>query len=331
MRQDEATPKFSVVVPLLNEQGSVRELHRQLSDVMTGRFDPVEFIFVDDHSTDSTPEILAELAEEDPRVSFFRLKRNYGQTIALAAGFDQASGDIILSMDGDLQHDPGDIPAMLEAMEATDSDIVSGWRQKRVDNFLFRRMPSRIANWLMAKLSGVDIHDFGTTFKVYRRETIKDIRLYGELHRFIPALASWNGAKVTEVAIRNVQRPEGKSHYGISRTFRVFFDLITILFLLRYMTRPLHFFGPAGVLSFFAGGIILATLFFQKVFMGTEIFVQHGPLLILGMLLCLFGMQFLAVGLVGELMTRNYFEAHQKPVYRIERIVGAGRMTAARH
>ncbi|HKW89054.1 MAG TPA: glycosyltransferase family 2 protein [Candidatus Acidoferrales bacterium] len=332
MRHDEpAKPKLSVVVPLHNEQSSVRELHRQLSEVMTGKYEPVEFIFVDDHSMDSTPEILAELAEEDPRVSFIRLKRNYGQTVALAAGFDQASGDVILSMDGDLQHDPGDIPAMLEAMETTDADIVSGWRQKRVDNFLFRRVPSRVANWLMAKLSGVDIHDFGTTFKVYRRETIKDVRLYGELHRFIPALASWNGAKVTEVAIRNVPRPQGKSHYGISRTFRVFFDLITIRFLLRYMTRPLHFFGPAGVLSFLAGGIILATLFMQKVFLGTEIFVQHGPLLILGMLLCLFGMQFLAVGLVGELITRNYFEAHQKPVYRIERIVGAGRMTAARH
>jgi glycosyltransferase involved in cell wall biosynthesis len=322
-------PKFSVVVPLLNEQGSLRELHRQLSEIMTGRYDPVEFIFVDDHSTDATPEILVELAEEDPRVSFIRLKRNYGQTMALAAGFDHANGDIILSMDGDLQHDPGDIPAMLEAMELTDSDIVSGWRQKRVDNFLFRRVPSRIANWLMAKLSGVNIHDFGTTFKVYRRETIKDVRLYGELHRFIPALASWNGAKVTEVAIRNVPRPEGKSHYGISRTFRVFFDLITIRFLLRYMTRPLHFFGPAGVLSFLAGGIILVILFFQKVFAGAQIFLQHGPLLILGMLLCLFGMQFLAVGLVGELMMRNYFEAHQKPVYRIERSVGAGRVNSA--
>lgn len=327
MRQDAPIPpKYSVVVPLLNEQGSIRELHRQLSEVMTGRFDPVEFLFVDDHSTDATPEILAELAEEDPRVSFVRLKRNYGQTVALAAGFDHATGDIILSMDGDLQHDPGDIPAMLEAMEATDSDIVSGWRQKRVDNFLFRRVPSRIANWLMAKLSGVAIHDFGTTFKVYRRETIKDVRLYGELHRFIPALASWNGAKVTEVAIRNVPRPEGKSHYGISRTFRVFFDLITIRFLLRYMTRPLHFFGPAGVLSFLAGGIILGVLFFQKVFMGAEIFVQHGPLLVLGMLLCLFGMQFLAVGLVGELITRNYFEAHQRPVYRIEQAVGRNRV-----
>lgn len=322
-------PKFSVVVPLLNEQGSLRELHRQLSEIMTGRYDPVEFIFVDDHSTDATPEILAELADEDPRVSFMRLKRNYGQTVALAAGFDHATGDIILSMDGDLQHDPSDIPAMLEAMELTDSDIVSGWRQKRVDSFFFRRVPSRIANWLMAKLSGVNIHDFGTTFKVYRRETIKDVRLYGELHRFIPALASWNGAKVTEVAIRNVPRPEGKSHYGISRTFRVFFDLITIRFLLRYMTRPLHFFGPAGVLSFLAGGIILGILFFQKVFSGAQIFLQHGPLLILGMLLCLFGMQFLAVGLVGELMMRNYFEAHQKPVYRIERSAGAGRVTVA--
>src|SRR5690348_8357055 len=298
---------------------------------MTGRYDPVEFIFVDDHSSDGTPEILAELAELDNRVVFLRLKRNYGQTVALAAGFDHAAGDVVLSMDGDLQHDPSDIPGLIDTLLSTDADIVSGWRQKRVDNLFFRRIPSRIANWAMAKLSGVNIHDFGTTFKVYRRETIKDVRLYGELHRFIPALASLNGAKVLEVPIRNIPRPQGKSHYGISRTFRVFFDLITIRFLLRYMTRPLHFFGPAGVLSFLAGGIILATLFFQKVFMGTEIFVQHGPLLILGMLLCLFGMQFLAVGLVGELMTRNYFEAHQKPVYRIERIVGAGRMTAARH
>jgi glycosyltransferase involved in cell wall biosynthesis len=323
------SPKFSVVVPVHNEQSCIRELHRQISEVMNGRYDPVEFIFVDDHSTDATPEILAELADEDPRVNFIRLKRNYGQTVALAAGFDFASGDIIISMDGDLQHDPADIPAMLEALEASGSDIVSGWRQKRVDNFFFRRVPSRIANWLMGKLSGVPIHDFGTTFKAYRRETIKDVRLYGELHRFIPALASWNGAKVTEVAIRNVPRPEGKSHYGLSRTFRVFFDLITIRFLLRYMTRPLHFFGPAGVLSFLAGGIILVVLFLEKVISGSQIFVQHGPLLILGMILCLFGMQFLAVGLLGELMTRNYFEAHQVPVYRIETVAGRSRLTNA--
>lgn len=312
-------PKYSVVIPVLNEAGSLRELHRRLSEVMTGRYDPVEFIFVDDHSTDATPEILAELADLDSRIVSLRLKRRYGQTVALAAGFDHAAGEIVLSMDGDLQHDPSDIPGLLDTLETTDADIISGWRQKRVDNLFFRRIPSRVANWLMAKLSGVQIHDFGTTFKAYRRDTIKDVRLYGELHRFIPALASLNGAKVIEVPIRNIPRPQGKSHYGISRTFRVFFDLITIRFLLRYMLRPLHLFGPAGALSFFAGSVILLVLFIEKVFSHVQLFVQHGPLLVLGMLLCLFGLQFLAVGLVGELMMRNYFEAHQKPIYRLER------------
>ncbi|MHB8526227.1 MAG: glycosyltransferase family 2 protein [Candidatus Acidiferrales bacterium] len=322
-------PKYSIVIPVLNEAGSLRELHRRLSEVMEGRYEPVEFVFVDDHSSDATAEILAELSEEDRRVVSLRLKRNYGQTVALAAGFDHATGEIIISMDGDLQHDPDDIPAMVDALEATDSDIVSGWRQKRVDNFFFRRVPSKVANWLMAKLSGVEIHDFGTTFKVYRRETIKDVRLYGELHRFIPALASLNGAKVIEVPIRNVPRPQGKSHYGISRTSRVFFDLMTIRFLLRYMLRPLHFFGPVGMLSFLTGGGILGFLFVDKVVTGTQLFVQHGPLLILGMLLSLFGLQFLAMGLVGELMMRNYFEAHQKPVYRIERMMSSPRLTDA--
>ncbi|HEV2305215.1 MAG TPA: glycosyltransferase family 2 protein [Candidatus Acidoferrales bacterium] len=311
---------YSVVIPVLNEAGSLRELHRRLSEVMTGRYDPVEFVFVDDHSTDASPEILAELAELDNRVVFLRLKRNYGQTVALAAGFDHAAGDIVLSMDGDLQHDPDDIPRLIDTLLSTDADIVSGWRQKRVDNLFFRRIPSRVANWLMAKLSGVNIHDFGTTFKVYRRETIKDVRLYGELHRFIPALASLNGAKVLEVPIRNIPRPQGKSHYGLSRTFRVFFDLITIRFMLRYMLRPLHLFGPTGVICFLSGGVILLVLFVEKIVSHVQLFVQHGPLLIFGVLLCLFGLQFLAVGLVGELMMRNYFEAHQKPIYRLERL-----------
>jgi glycosyltransferase involved in cell wall biosynthesis len=313
-------PTYSVVIPVLNEAGSLRELHRRLSEVMTGRYEPVEFVFVDDHSTDASAEILAELAELDNRVVFLRLKRNYGQTVALAAGFDHAAGDIVLSMDGDLQHDPDDIPRLIDTLVSTDADIVSGWRQKRVDNLFFRRIPSRIANWLMAKLSGVNIHDFGTTFKVYRRETIKDVRLYGELHRFIPALASLNGAKVLEVPIRNIPRPQGKSHYGLSRTFRVFFDLITIRFMLRYMLRPLHLFGPAGVICFLSGGAILLTLFVEKIVSHVQLFVQHGPLLIFGVLLCLFGLQFLAVGLVGELMMRNHFEAHQKPIYRLERL-----------
>lgn len=322
-----AQPKYSVVIPVLNESGSLRELHRRLSEIMGGRYEPAEFIFVDDHSTDATPEILAELADLDPRVVQLRFKRNYGQTVALAAGFDHARGEIVLSMDGDLQHDPNDIPRLIDTLEATDADIVSGWRQKRVDNLFFRRIPSKIANWLMAKLSGVKIHDFGTTFKAYRSETIKDVRLYGELHRFIPALASLNGAKVVEVPIRNIPRPQGRSHYGLSRTFRVFFDLITIRFLLRYMLRPLHLFGPTGVVSFLIGAVILLILFAEKIITHVQLFVQHGPLLILGMLLCLFGLQFLAMGLVGELMMRNYFEAHHKPIYRLERLSQAARVS----
>jgi glycosyltransferase involved in cell wall biosynthesis len=316
-------PRYSIVVPFHDEQQSVRELHRQLSEIMTGRFEPVEFVYVDDQSKDATPRLLEQIAAEDPRVTVVRLKRNYGQTMALAAGFDHATGEVIIAMDGDLQHDPADIPLMLETLEQTGCDVVSGWRQKRVDNFLLRRVPSRAANWIMAKLSGVDIHDFGTTFKVYRRDTIKDIPLYGELHRFIPALAAWNGARVVEVPIRNIVRPEGQSHYGISRTLRVLFDIITIRFLMRYMTRPLHFFGPPGLLGIFSGGLILLILFVEKVFLGTSLFVEHGPLMVLAMMLSLFGVQLLAVGLVGELLMRIHFENGAEPVYRIERVIGA--------
>jgi glycosyltransferase involved in cell wall biosynthesis len=323
-------PRYSVVIPVFNEAGSLRELHGRLSEVMDGKYEPAEFIFVDDHSTDSTPQILEELSALDPRMVFLRLKRNYGQTMALAAGFDHAAGEVVVSMDGDLQHDPADIPRLIDTLEASDADIVSGWRQKRVDNFFLRRVPSKIANWLMAKLSGVKIHDFGTTFKAYRRETIKDVRLYGELHRFIPALASLNGAKVLEVPIRNIVRPQGKSHYGMSRTFGVFFDLITIRFLLRYMVRPLHLFGPAGIMGLVAGTVILLVLFVEKITTHVQLFIQHGPLLILGMLLCLFGLQFLAVGLVGELMMRNHFEAQQKPIYRLERLPSTSRPTVPR-
>ena len=323
MRQPNgAPPRFSVVVPFHDEEDSVRELHQRLSGVMTGRYEPVEFVYVDDQSRDATPQILSQIAAEDPRVNVVRLKRNYGQTTALAAGFDFATGDVIISMDGDLQHDPDDIPTLLETFESADCDIVSGWRKKRVDNFFLRRIPSRTANWLMSKLSGVDIHDFGTTFKVYRRETIKDVHLYGEMHRFIPALAAWNGAKVVEVPIKNIVRPEGKSHYGISRTLTVFFDIITIRFLMRYMTRPLHFFGPPGLFGIFTGSLILFALFVEKVFWRIDLFAEHGPLMVLALMLCLFGVQILAVGLVGELLMRTHFESGADPVYRIERIIG---------
>jgi glycosyltransferase involved in cell wall biosynthesis len=314
-------PKYSVVVPFHNEQESVRELHRQLSAAMTGRYDPVEFIFIDDHSTDATPQVLNDLANRDPRVVAVRLKRNYGQTVALAAGFDFAEGEVIISMDGDLQHDPNDIPRMLAAFEETGCDIVSGWRTKRVDNFLFRRAPSRVANWLMSRLSGVDIHDFGTTFKVYRKDTIKQIKLYGEMHRFIPALASWNGATIVEVPIKNIERPDGRSHYGLSRTIRVLFDLLTIRFLLKYVTRPLHFFGPIGLLSTTLGLLIYVWLTVEKLAYGTDLFDKHGPLMLMGAVLILAGVQLVSSGLIGEMLSRTYFESQGKPTYSIEKVM----------
>jgi glycosyltransferase involved in cell wall biosynthesis len=317
------TPKYSVVVPFHNEQESVRELYRRLSDVMPGPGEHVEFVFVDDHSTDGTLPILEHLAEDDPRIIVIHLKRNYGQTAALAAGFDLAEGAIIIAMDGDLQHDPADIPGMLRAFEDTGCDIVSGWRTRRADNLLLRRLPSRMANWLMSKLSGVNIHDFGTTFKVYRRETIKQIRLYGEMHRFIPALASWNGATVVEVPIRNIERPGGRSHYGISRTLRVLFDLLTVRFLLKYVTRPLHFLGPPGLLSILLGGGIFCWLIIEKLIYGTDLFEQHGPLMLLGAVLFLAGVQLISSGMLAELSSRTYFESQGKPIYSIERIINA--------
>lgn len=331
MFEEEARhPKYSVVVPFHNEQESVLELYQKLSEVMTGRYEPLEFIFVDDHSTDATRHILSELAAADTRISVIRLKRNYGQTGALAAGFDFASGDVIISMDGDLQHDPAEIPMMLATFEQTGCDIVSGWRKNRVDNYLFRRLPSRVANWLMSRLSGINIHDFGTTFKIYRRETIKQIRLYGEMHRFIPALASWNGATIVEVPIRNVTRPGGKSHYGLSRSARVLFDLITIRFLIKYVTRPLHFFGPVGLMSIAAGMAIALWLVVQKVIHHADLFEKHGPLMIFAVVLFLAGLQLISAGLVAELMSRTYFESQGKTVYSVEKITSSRKDVAAR-
>jgi glycosyltransferase involved in cell wall biosynthesis len=321
MFKDESEgPKYSVVVPVHNEQDSVRELYQQLSKVMTNQYEPVEFIFIDDHSTDSTNQVLGKIVESDSRVIAVRLKRNYGQTVALAAGFDCAEGEVIISMDGDLQHDPADIPRMLAAFEQTGCDIVSGWRKKRVDNFFLRRAPSRIANWLMSKLSGVDIHDFGTTFKVYRKDTIKQIKLYGEMHRFIPALASWNGATVAEVPINNIERPGGRSHYGLSRTIRVLFDLLTIRFLLKYVTRPLHFFGPIGLLSTSLGMVIYVWMILDKLIYGTDLFDKHGPLMLLAAVLILAGVQLVSSGLIGEMLSRTYFESQGKPIYSIEKV-----------
>ncbi len=225
-------------------------------------------------------------------------------------------------MDGDLQHDPTDIPLFLEKI-SEGYDIVSGWRKQRIDNLWLRRIPSRCANWLMAKLSGVDIHDFGTTFKAYRREILEQVPLYGELHRFIPALASWHGASICEVPIRNVNRERGNSHYGISRTFRVFFDLITIRFLLKYLGRPLHFFGTVGMLGILAGTGITFWLFVEKFVHHTHVMMEHGPMMIFAAVLLLAGLNLLAIGLLGELQVRHYHEPTRRAPYSVDRVLRA--------
>jgi glycosyltransferase involved in cell wall biosynthesis len=257
-------PKYSIVVPFHNEQDSITELYDRLKAVMEHQGESFELVFVDDGSRDQSFRLLNQIAGVDSRVVVVKLRRNFGQTSALAAGFDHARGQYVIAMDGDLQHDPAEIPKFIEKLNQG-YDIVSGWREKRVDNLWLRRIPSRCANWAMAKLSGVPLHDFGTTYKAYTRELIEDIPLYGEgLHRFIPALASWYGAKICEVPIVNIERPDGRSHYGISRTIRVFFDLITIRFLLKYMMRPLHFFGGFGVGGIGVGLLVALYLGFEK-------------------------------------------------------------------
>ncbi len=314
-------PKYSIVVPFHNEEDNVTVLYARLKQVMEQVGDNFELVLVDDGSSDRTYKLLEEIAAVDSRVLVVKLRRNFGQTSALAAGFDHASGEYILAMDGDLQHDPNEIPNFLEKLEEG-YDVVSGWRKERIDNFVMRRIPSRCANWLMAKLSGVDIHDFGTTFKAYRHEVIQNIPLYGEMHRFIPALASWYGASICEIPIKNVHRERGKSHYGIGRTFRVFFDLLTIRFLLKYMSRPLHFFGSFGALGILAGSFISALLLGMKiVHPHVNVMDEHGPLFVIAGVLILAGIQMLAIGLLGELQVRHFHTSQQRAPYTIDRIV----------
>jgi glycosyltransferase involved in cell wall biosynthesis len=309
---------LSIVIPIHNEEPAILPLYDRLTSVLETLARPYEIIFVDDASTDRTFDLLANLVETDARLKVIRLRRNFGQTAALSAGFDEAQGKIIVSLDGDLQHEPEDIPNLLAKIDEG-FDIASGWRKTRVDNAVTRKIPSRIANWLMAKASGVDLHDFGTTFKAYRAEILKDINLYGELHRFIPALASFYGARIAEVPIKNVPRPTGASHYGLSRTFRVLFDILTIRFLLTYFTRPMHFFGKIGLLSGSLGGVILFYLFVKKM-LGYEILYEHGPLMMAGGLLLIAGLTTFCTGLLGEIMIRTYFESQGRRIYAIREI-----------
>jgi glycosyltransferase involved in cell wall biosynthesis len=310
---------LSIVIPIHNEEPSILPLYDRLTRVLELLKRPYEIIFVDDASTDRSFELLANLVETDGHLKVVRLRRNFGQTAALSAGFHEAKGEVVIAMDGDLQHAPEDIPALLGKIDEG-YDIASGWRKQRVDNAITRKIPSRIANWLMARASGIELRDFGTTFKAYRAEILKDVHLYGELHRFIPALASFYGARVAEVPIQNTPRVSGGSHYGIGRTFRVLFDILTIKFLLKYFTRPMHFFGSLGLGGTTLGGGILAWLVIEKI-RGREIVLEHGPLMMAGGLLLLGGMLMFSTGLIGEVMIRTYFESQDRRIYAVREIL----------
>jgi glycosyltransferase involved in cell wall biosynthesis len=311
---------LSLVVPIHNEEHSILPLYDRLTVVLALVARPYEILFIDDASTDRSHELLANLVQTDPRLKVIRLRRNFGQTAALSAGFHEAKGDVIIAMDGDLQHAPEDIPALLKPID-DGYDIASGWRHERADNALTRRLPSKIANWMMAKASGMDLRDFGTTFKAYRAEVLEDVHLYGELHRFIPALASFYGARVVEVPIQNPARGGGVSHYGLSRTFRVLFDILTIRFLLKYATRPMHFFGAIGLAGTSAGSVILGFCLIEKLFTRIDIIEAHGPLMLAGALLLVVGLMMFSTGLIGELVMRTYFESQNRRIYAVRDIL----------
>jgi glycosyltransferase involved in cell wall biosynthesis len=316
---------YSVIVPFYNEQEIVEKLYRRIVRVMKHVGGTYEMIFINDGSKDSTGQMLQRIAENDERVTFVDLRRNFGQTTALQAGFDHARGQVLIAMDGDLQHDPYEIPLFIRKIDEG-YDIASGWRVRRGDNFLMRRLPSRIANWLLAKVSGVKLHDFGTTFKAYRREVLEGVRLYGDMHRFVPAVCARLGARIAEVPIKNVRRPSGRSNYGIGRTFRVALDIITVRFLSRYMTRPLHFFGKWAAAMGLVGAAILGHELYMKVYNwftgGTyHIFPRHGPLFATGAILIVVATLLLATGLIGEMLMRIYFESTGARTYAVRRVV----------
>jgi glycosyltransferase involved in cell wall biosynthesis len=317
----------SVVVPLYNEAPVVNELYSRLTKTMSETGLYYELVFIDDGSTDNTLELIKDITGKDGKVVAVELRRNFGQTPALAAGFDVARGQIIISMDGDLENFPEEIPNFIEKINAG-YDVVSGWRKQRADNLIMRKIPSRVANWLASKISGVDIHDFGTTFKAYKREVIEELNLYGEMHRFIPALLSRSGAKIIEIPVKHITRPYGTSKYGISRTLRVVFDLITLRFLLGYVTKPLHFFGRAASFCILVAFLMSAYILYDKFVYNVPIFVAHAPLAGLAAVLLLVGLIFVATGLIGEMISRVYFESTNKKIYSVRKVHRRENLTA---
>jgi glycosyltransferase involved in cell wall biosynthesis len=309
---------LSVIIPFYNEAKNIPTLFEELVQAVEPTGWSWEVLAIDDGSMDATFSLLKGEAQRRTQVKVVRLRKNFGQTAALSAGFDSAEGEIIVTMDGDLQNDPKDIPALV-AKIGEGYDIVSGWREKRQDPFFSRRFPSIIANKMISWVTGVKLHDYGCTLKAFRREVAKHIRLYGEMHRFIPAIASWMGVTIAEIPVNHRARKFGRSKYGISRTIRVLLDLITVKFLLTYSTRPIHVFGLWGILSGLAGVGLAGFLTIQRLFFAIPL--ANRPILLLAVLLIFIGIQFISMGLLGELQVRTYHESQGKPIYYIKEII----------
>jgi glycosyltransferase involved in cell wall biosynthesis len=310
--------QLSVVVPLFNEQESLAPLIERILSHVRPLGLSFELVLVDDGSRDRTPELLGQLAATVPELVAVRLRRNYGQTAAMAAGFDASCGKVIVTLDGDLQNDPADIPLLLEKLNQG-FDLVSGWRHRRQDAALSRLLPSLVANRLIARVTGVKLHDYGCSLKAYRREVIDDLNLYGELHRFLPALAFIEGARITEVQVTHHPRRYGKSNYGIDRTFRVLMDLLTVWFMKRFLTRPMYVFGSGGLMAMGAGLLVALWLLGEKLLIGTNI--GDRPLLLMALICFLTGVQMFCFGLLAEIQMRTYHESQGRPIYRVRDIL----------
>ena len=318
-------PDVSVFLPVFNEEPNLRPLHEKLNVALAQLRRTAEIIYVDDGSSDGSLEVLREIAAVDPRVRVIALRRNYGQTPAMAAGIHAASGRVLIPMDADLQNDPADIARLLDKLDEG-YDVVSGWRKNRQDPLITRKAPSQMANWLISRIGGVPLHDYGCSLKAYRRESLEDVQLYGEMHRFIPIYASWSGARVTEIAVEHHARTMGKSKYGLSRTIKVVFDLMTIKFMASYQTKPLYMFGFAGMVTFIIS-FLCAVLALLMKFAGWPHhadFVQT-PLPVLTMVLLVLGVQFFFMGLLAEMLVRTYHESQAKPIYAVKERIGFDR------
>ncbi|MEW6381672.1 MAG: glycosyltransferase family 2 protein [bacterium] len=318
MEKNQPRPKLSIIIPAYNEELNVYPLFEEITQSLRNYQQPYEIIFVDDGSCDRTPQVLREICRKDNRVKCVIFRGNFGQTAALSAGFDLARGDVIVSMDGDRQNDPADILMLLDILDQG-FDLVCGWRKRRKDAFFARKLPSFLANRLIAWVTGVFVHDYGCTLKAYKKEIIKNIKLYGEMHRFIPAYASWVGAKVTEVEVNHRPRTAGASKYSILRIFKVILDLITVKFLCDYSTSPIYFFGTFGMILTGSGFLTGLITLIEKYYQG--VWVHKNPLILLAILLTILGVQFIMIGLLAEILIRTYHESQDKKTYIVKDII----------